>query len=78
MDNPVKQSGTLDCLDRFGITFEGLIPTQEGWSLGFRCGTCGHLWTAMRSSAEFQKEATECPKALTSKKHLPKGPNKKP
>lgn len=72
MDNPVKQSGTLDGLDRFGITFEGLIPMQDGWALGFRCGTCGALWTASRSSQDFQKEATECPKAATSKKHQPK------
>jgi hypothetical protein len=72
MDNPVKQSGTLDCLDRFGITFEGLIPTQEGWALGFRCETCGALWVAARSSSDFQKEATECPKAATSKKHQAK------
>ena len=69
MDNPVKQSGTLDSLDQFGITFEGLIPGQEGWELGFRCETCGALWTAKRSSPDFQKEATECPKAATSKRH---------
>jgi hypothetical protein len=69
MDSPVKQSGTLDALDRFGITFEGLIPMQDGWELGFRCETCGALWTSKRSSPDFQKEATECPKALTSKKH---------
>jgi len=72
MDNPVKQSGTLDSLDRFGVTFEGLIPSQEGWVLGFRCETCGALWTAARSSPDFQKEATECPKASTSKKHQAK------
>jgi hypothetical protein len=72
MDNPVKQTGTLDSLDQFGITFEGLIPTEAGWALGFRCGTCGALWTAARSSETFQKEATECPKAQTSKKHLAK------
>lgn len=77
MDNPVKQSGTLDSLDRFGIAFEGLIPTMDGWSIGFRCETCGHRWTAMRSSADFQKEATACPKAQTSKKHLAKGPDNK-
>jgi hypothetical protein len=72
MDNPVKQTGTLDSLDQFGITFEGLIPTEAGWAIGFRCGTCGALWTAMRSSETFQKEATECPRAQTSKKHLAK------
>ncbi len=72
MDNPVKQSGTLDGLDHFGITFEGLIPSQDGWEIGFRCATCGALWTAKRSSPDFQKEATECPKALTSKKHQPR------
>ncbi len=76
MDNPVKQSGTLDALDRFGIEFEGLIPIQEAWALGFRCTTCGHRWSSMRANPDFQKEATECPKALTSKKHLAK--NKKP
>ena len=69
MDNPVKQSGTLDALDRFGISFEGLVPSEDGWALGFRCETCGAVWSAMRTSADFQKEATECPKALTSKKH---------
>jgi hypothetical protein len=72
MDNPVKQSGSLDGLDRFGISFEGLIPTQDGWALGFRCETCGALWASQRSSAGFQREATECPKAATSKKHQPK------
>jgi hypothetical protein len=77
MDNPVRQSGTLDALDRFGIVFEGLVPTPGGWTLGFRCVTCGHVWTAMRSSAEFRKEATECPKAQTSKKHIGKGSDKK-
>ena len=76
MDNPVKQSGTLDSLDRFGITFEGLIPTEEGWALGFRCETCGALWTSTRSSSDFQKEATECPKAQTSKKHQPRDKKK--
>src|SRR6185503_3487105 len=29
MDNPVKQSGTLDDLNQFGIAFEGLIPTMD-------------------------------------------------
>ena len=69
MDNPVKQSGTLDSLDQFGIAFEGLIPTMEGWAIGFRCLTCGHVWTAMRSDADFQKAATHCPRVATSKKH---------
>lgn len=77
MDNPVRQSGTLDGLDQFAITFEGLIPSPDGWALGFRCETCGHEWSTMRSSPDFQKEATECPKALTSKKHARKGPDKK-
>jgi hypothetical protein len=77
MDSPVRQSGTLDNLDQFGIAFEGLVPTPEGWALGFRCVMCGHVWALMRSSAEFQKEATECPKAQTSKKHTGKGSNKK-
>ena len=76
MDSPVKQTGTLDALDQFDVTFEGVIPTQEGWALGFRCAICGALWTAVRSSADFQKEATTCPKAQTSKKHLAK--EKKP
>lgn len=71
MDSPVKQSGTLDALDRFGIAFEGLVPTMDGWAIGFRCVTCGHVWSAMRSDADFLKEATECPRA---KKHAaPKG-----
>jgi hypothetical protein len=77
MDNPVKQSGTLDALDQFGITFEGLVPSEAGWALGFRCQTCGEIWIAMRSGPDFQKEATTCPKALTAKKHLGKGPSKK-
>ena len=72
MDNPVKQSGTLDGLDQFGIAFEGLIPTMDGWAIGFRCLTCEHVWTAMRSEADFQKAATQCPRAATSKKHLGK------
>jgi hypothetical protein len=72
MDSPVKQTGSLDAIDQFGIVFEGLVPTEMGWALGFRCETCGALWTAQRSSADFQKEATECPKASTSKKHQAK------
>ena len=72
MDNPVKQSGTLDSLDQFGIAFEGLIPTMDGWAIGFRCLTCEHVWTAMRSGADFQKEATLCPRATTHKKHTGK------
>ena len=77
MDNPVKQSGTLDNLNQFGIAFEGLVHTMDGWAIGFRCGICGHVWSAMRTSADFQKEATGCPKAHTSKKHTGKGPDKK-
>ena len=69
MDNPVRQSGTLDSLDQFGIAFEGLIPTMDGWAVGLRCLTCEHVWTAQRSSADFQKEATQCPRLATSKKH---------
>jgi hypothetical protein len=72
MDNPVKQSGTLDSLDRFGIAFEGLIPTMDGWAIGLRCLTCDHVWTAQRGDADFQKEATTCPRAGTSKKHTAK------
>ena len=72
MENPVKQSGTLDALDQFGIAFEGLIPTMDGWAIGFRCLTCDHVWTAMRSDADFQKEATQCPRVATSKKHAAK------
>ena len=73
MDNPVKQTGTLDSLDQFGIAFEGLIPTMEGWAIGFRCLTCDHVWTAVRGDAGFQKEATQCPRLTTSKKHAAKG-----
>lgn len=72
MDSPVKQTGSLDAIDQFGISFEGLVPTEMGWALGFRCETCGEIWATMRSSADFQKEATVCPKATTSKKHLGK------
>jgi len=76
MENPVKQSGTLDALDVFGIAFEGLIPTMDGWAIGFRCLTCDHVWTAIRSDAGFRKEATTCPRVSTSKKHAGK-PGKK-
>ena len=72
MDNPVKQTGTLDGLDQFGIAFEGLIPTMDGWAIGFRCVTCEHVWAVMRSDADFQKEATQCPRIATSKKHTGK------
>ena len=77
MDNPVKQSGTLDDLNQFGIAFEGLIPTMDGWAIGVRCLTCDHVWTAMRSDADFQKSATQCPRVSTSKKHAPKTGKKK-
>ena len=72
MENPVKQSGTLDALDQFGIAFEGLIPTMDGWAIGLRCLTCDHVWTAQRSGADFRKEATHCPRTATSKKHAAK------
>lgn len=77
MDSPVKPFGTLDYLDQFGIEFQGLVPTPEGPALAFRCETCGHTWSLMRSNPEFQKEATECPKAQTSKKHTGKAPPRK-
>ncbi|MBI3855861.1 MAG: hypothetical protein HY293_09250 [Planctomycetes bacterium] len=77
MDSPVKQSGSLDALDQFGISFEGLMPTMDGWAIGLRCQTCGYGWNVVRSSTDFQKEATGCPKAATSKKHAAKGPTKK-
>ena len=77
MDKPVKQSGTLDYLDEFGIEFEGLAPSEEGWLICLRCSVCGHPWSSVRTSPEFEKEATECPKAHTSKKHTGKGPKKK-
>ena len=74
MDNnrPVKQTGTLDALDRFGIEFEGLVPSENGWAVGLRCVVCNHRWTTMRTRVEFEHEATECPKAATSKKHQAK------
>lgn len=77
MDSPVKAVGTLDYLDQFGIVFEGLIPTPEGPALGLRCTICGHAWVVFRASSEFPKNATECPKSHTSKKHTSKSPGKK-
>jgi hypothetical protein len=77
MDRPVKQSGTLDNLSQFAIEFDGLVPSEEGWLICLRCSTCGHQWTAARTSPEFEKEATECPQALTAKKHTGKSPKKK-
>lgn len=80
MDNnrPVKQTGTLDALDQFGVEFEGLVPSDDGWALALHCIVCNHRWTAMRTRVEFEHEATQCPKSQTSKKHhAGKGPEKK-
>ena len=80
MDNnrPVKQTGTLDALDQFGIEFEGLVPSEDGWAIALHCIVCNHRWVTMRTKLEFEREATECPKSQTSKKHqAAKGPDKK-
>ncbi|MBV8880178.1 MAG: hypothetical protein JO332_09460 [Planctomycetaceae bacterium] len=78
MDRPVKQTGTLDALDRFGVEFEGLVPGDQGWMIGLRCFVCNHRWTTSRTRMDFEREATECPKSQTSKKHIGiKGSNKK-
>ena len=71
MDNnrPVKQTGTLDALNQFGIEFEGLLPSDDGWAIGLHCLICKHRWTTMRTRVEFEHEATQCPKSQTSKRH---------
>jgi DNA-binding transcriptional LysR family regulator len=61
---------------QFGIEFEGVVPTEEGWAIALHCIVCKHRWTTMRTRLEFEREATECPKAQTSKKHQPKGDKK--
>ena len=78
MDNnrPVKQTGTLDALNQFDIEFEGLVPSEDGWAIGLRCIVCNHRWITMRTKLEFEREATECPKAQTSKRH--QAANKRP
>ncbi len=77
MDKPVSQTGTLDYLNEFGVEFMGIAPVEHGFTILLRCVVCGHTWDAQRSSPDFEKEATECPKAATSKKHAPKAPKKK-
>ena len=78
MDRPVKQTGTLDALNQFGIEFEGLVPSEHGWAIGLHCVICHHRWTTMRTNLAFEREATECPKSQTSKKHIgAKGSDKK-
>jgi hypothetical protein len=78
MDNnrPVKQTGTLDALNQFGIEFEGLVPLEDGWAIGLHCLVCKHHWITMRARVEFEHEATQCPKSQTSKKHQHKGDKK--